>query len=174
MLRVVIVFLVQLLLWALLSLTNHYFAVWQIYIYAAGLFLVFPGLKMGPREGLAAAILSGLLFDAASPVGYGHNVILHATAFVFIYRMRVRLAYDERSVQSGVAILVNLALFLAKSVLCYFAADRPALTHLWGRFFTEILISSLFVGLLAPWAIALQKHSLTILELEGFKRQEEE
>jgi len=172
MLRVVIVFVMQLLLWALFSAINHYSALWQLHLYTGALFVLYPGLKMGPREGIVVCALSGLLFDAHNAGGFGHSLFLHVLAFMVLLHTRIRLARDESSVQSAVAVVLNITLQLASWFLCLLSSGGAGL--LWSRLFWELLFSSIFVGLVAPWSVSLQWNALSLMEQDRFRRREDE
>ncbi len=162
----------QLLLWTLLAVINHHIAVWQVYLYTGGLFVVFAGLLMGPREGLLAALISGFIFDAGGSGVFGQNALLHGLGFLLLFRMRPRLAHDEISILITVTIITNSLLYLAKFVLLFF--QLTSFTGMWGRFLWELLFSSVIVGLLAPWAFALQSRALEFATPPGFRRNDEE
>jgi cell shape-determining protein MreD len=165
-------FITQLLLWTLLAVINHSLAEWQVYLYTGGLFVTFAGLLMGPREGLAAALLSGALFDAGSPVPFGQNALLHGIGFLLLLKLRSRLAHDETAVRVAVSIIANTALYLMKFGLHF--AGLTSFSGMWGRFLWELLFSSIAVGLLVPWAFALQARALDLATPPGFRRNEEE
>lgn len=172
MLRVLILFLVHLLLWGIFATLNHAVAPWQLYLYTGGLFITYAGLKLDARTGLAVALLSGCLFDAGAPVTFGQQAITHALGFLWLYRMRNRIAHDIPVIQASVAVLANSALYLALFVIHFHHLNSFA--TIWPRFLWEMLFSSLLVGLVAPWVMALQSEALRLITPPGFRHEEEE
>ena len=78
------------------------------------------------REGFAASVLGGLLCDAVTPVPFGTHAALFGAAHAVVYNIRERLQRDETAVRVVVALLVNLALFLALSFVRHRGTPRPA------------------------------------------------
>jgi rod shape-determining protein MreD len=81
---------------------------------------------------------------------------------VVVYGVRERLQRDETAVRLAVALIVNLAFFLALS----FARLRlvPAAATAWPRMLSDLVWSQAVLALVAPWFFALQ---LRTLELAG-------
>ena len=172
MLRVLILFATQLLLWTILVVTNHQLAAWQLTIHAGGLFVVFAGLSMGPREGLWAALLSGLLLDAGSPNPFGQQALLHGILFTLLLQYRPRLAHRETSVQVFVTLVINLLLYLLQYVLNYGVIADVGIQ--WERFFWDLAVSELVVGLCCPWLLSLQAKAVALATPAGFDRPNQE
>jgi rod shape-determining protein MreD len=171
-LRVLTLFMTQLLLWTLLAVINHHLTDWQLYLYTGGLFVTFAGLLMGPREGMAAAILSGFIFDAGSSVTFGQNALLHGIGFLLLFKLRSRLAHEETAVQVVVAIIANILLYLVRFVLLF--SQLTSFSGMWSRFLWELVFSSVAVGLLVPWTFALQAKALDFATPPGFRRNDED
>lgn len=172
MLRLSAIFVGQLLLWSVVSLMNTYLATQQVYAYTGGLFVCYAGLFMGRREGLASAIFTGFLFDAASTVPFGQHAMLHAIGFTLLFLMRPRLGYTETTVQILVVLGTNLGLFLLKSILQI--GDMVSITRMWDRLLWDIGASSLILILITPWALALQARCIDLVTPGGFKRSEQD
>ena len=81
--RWLIVILANLLLGWLTGLVNHYLAPLSLHLYITGLLVVFAGLRVDPKQGFIATLLTGLLLDATMPVPFGTHLVLlgliHAT-----------------------------------------------------------------------------------------------
>ena len=84
--RWLIVTLANLLLWWLTGLLNHYLAGFAVHFYLGGLLLAYASLRLDPKQGLIAMVLTSLLVDALDPVPFGTSLFLfslvHLTVLV--------------------------------------------------------------------------------------------
>jgi cell shape-determining protein MreD len=165
--RAIILSAASLLLALLLGQLNHYLAAWQIHVWCGGLFVAFAALRVGYRTGAAAAFIAGLLLDAGEPVTFGTQGFLFLAAHAMIFNIRSRAPRDETIVGVVVALLANLALFLAMSFLRIDPAVEPA--RAWLRVFADLLASQIVLALIAPWFFSVQTR---LLELAGTRRRD--
>jgi cell shape-determining protein MreD len=155
-----VLFLTLYLLQAVVSEVNSALSWAHIWLFAGGLFVAYSALMLPFRQGFAVSVLGGLLCDSAAPVAFGTHAALFATAHVAIYNVRERLQRDETAVRVIVALILNLALYLALS----FARIRhvPAGATVWPRLLADLAWSELALALAAPWFFALQIRTLEL------------
>ncbi len=153
-----IVFACSVVLWVCYSQLNHYLAPLHVTVFAGGLLVTFPALRLSFREGWWVAVLIGLLIDASAPVSFGFHALLFAVAHGVIFNLRGRFPREETTFGLVVAQLANLALFLTITVALLHRSPEP-LAQL-PRLLLELLISEIFVAVSAPWFFALQEKSL--------------
>ncbi len=158
----VALFLTLYLLRALLAEANSALSGAHVWLFAGGLYVAYSALMLPFRQGLAASILGGLLCDSLSPVAFGTHAALFATAHVVVFSVRERLQRGETVVRVTVALVANLAFFLALSI----ARSRhvPAGATAWPRMLSDLVWSQAAIAVVAPWFFALQ---LRTLELAG-------
>ena len=153
-------FLTLYLLRALVAELNNALSGIHVWLFAGGLFVTYAALAMPFRSGFAASILGGLLCDCVSPVGFGAHAILFGIAHTVVFNLRERIQREETPVRVVVALLVNLGLFLAITIL------RMRIVHLgagvWPRLFSDLAWSEVALLLAAPWFFALQLRSLEL------------
>jgi rod shape-determining protein MreD len=156
----VALFLTLYLLRALVAEANNALSGAHVWLFAGGLYVTYSALMLPFRQGLAASILGGLLCDSLAPVAFGTHASLFATAHVVVYGVRERLQRDETAVRLAVALIVNLAFFLALS----FARLRlvPAGAAAWPRMAADLAWSEAALALIAPWFFALQVRALEL------------
>jgi rod shape-determining protein MreD len=154
----VALFLTLYLLRALVAEANNALSGLHVWLFAGGLFVVYSALAVPFREGFAASVLGGLLCDCVSPVAFGTHAVLFAAAHAVVFNLRERLQRDETAIRVVVALLVNLALFIALSVL------RMRTSHLgagaWPRLLSDLFWSEAALLVAAPWFFALQLRTL--------------
>ena len=153
-----IVFSGNVLLWALVAQVNHYLGAWDVSLFAGGLCVAFASLRLAPREGYRTLLLTGLWFDAASPVPFGLHALLFLFAHAIIHSLRSRLAREDTLVGLLVAVIANLGLIVA--LTAGLLHRNPALWELWPRLSVDSLVSFCAVILLGPWYFAMQEHLL--------------
>jgi rod shape-determining protein MreD len=153
-------FLTLYLLRALVAEANNALSGMHVWLFAGGLFVAYSALMVPFRQGFAASILAGLLCDSVSPTAFGTHAALFGVAHAFVYNARERVQRDETSVRTMVALLVNLALFLALS-FARIRAVSPEAT-VWPRLLADLVWSELAVALAAPWFFALQVRTLEL------------
>ena len=164
MVRALVTFLTQLILWVLLAQANHVLAPWHTSLFAGGLFITFAALRLPLLDGCATAVLGGLLCDATAPVPFGTHTLLFAAVFAIVFNIRDRLPREETIVRVMVALVSNLALFLALSFLRI--GDSPAPAAAWGRLFFDLLCSQVAIALVGPLFFALQGRALDLARTE--------
>jgi cell shape-determining protein MreD len=148
---------------------NHGLAAWQLHLFAGGLAVTFAGLHFRRGAGLAVALLAGLAADAVSPVAFGTQAVLFGAAFLFVHQVRDRIPGDLVWPRLIVALIANLGIFLALSVLRtrFFPAAGPA----WGRLFWDLACSQLLIILIGPWFLELQARALQFVRFEPPRRR---
>jgi rod shape-determining protein MreD len=148
------------LLRALVAEANNALSGLHVWLFAGGLFVTYAALAMPLRQGFAASLLGGLLCDCVSPVGFGSQAVLFAFSHTVVYNLRERLQRDETAVRVAVALLVNLGLFLAVTVL------RMRAAHIgigaWPRLLSDLGWSEAVLAAVAPWFFALQLRTLEL------------
>lgn len=162
--RVAILFACSLVLWAIVTQLNHSISELRIYLFAGALFVTFAALMQPFASGLVAAMLTGLMLDANTPVPFGIHLVLFATAHIMIYRLRDRVPRNDTISRVTVAVLGNLGMFLLFS---FFELTRsPGVHGVWERLIVDLVCSQLFLALVAPWFFALQARSLALAGCE--------
>jgi rod shape-determining protein MreD len=160
-------FLTLYLLRALVAEANSALSGLHVWLFAGGLFVVYSALMMPFGQGFTASVLGGLLCDSVTPVAFGTHAALFAAAHAVVYNVRERLQRDETAVRVTVALLVNLALFLALSVM------RIRLSHLgawaWPRMLSDLAWSEGALALAAPWFFALQLRTLQLARAKSWR-----
>jgi rod shape-determining protein MreD len=153
-------FLTLYLLRALVAELDSALATLHVWIFAGGLYVAYSALMLPFRQGFAASVLGGLLCDSAAPVAFGTHAALFAVAHAVVFNVRERLQRNDTLVRVTVALLVNLALFLA------LAFSRLRLAHALGaelpRTLSDLAWSEAALALAAPWFFALQLRTLEL------------
>lgn len=164
MLAVLILTVSALLLNLLTGQVNHSLAPYQLHVFAGGLAVTFAGLHFPRGAGLAASLMAGLLADAASPVAFGTHAVLFGAAFLAVQQVRDRVPNDLVWPRVGVALVANLGIFLALSLLRtrLFASPGQA----WLRLFWDLLCSQALIALIGPWFLELQARALQWVRFE--------
>jgi len=156
----VALFLTTYLLRGLVAELNSALSGMHIWLFAGGLFVAYSALMMPFREGFAASVLGGLLCDAVTPVVFGTHTALFAAAHAVVYNARERLQREETVVRVFVALLLNLALFLALTFARIRVAHEAAAA--WPRILSDLAWSEAALALIAPWFFALQLRTLEL------------
>jgi cell shape-determining protein MreD len=147
-------------LWLIVSQANHYLAPARLYLWVGGLFVTFAGLRLAPQEGFNACFLTGLLLDAGTPVPFGLHAFLFGIAQLVLVRVRHRFAGEVTIVAVMVALLTNLALFLALSFTRMGHLPDTASAGL--RLLVDLAFSQCMLALIGPWYFAFQLRALEI------------
>ena len=155
-------FLASLLLWTLTALANHYVAPLHVFLFVGGLFVTFPAMALPPRLAIFAALLAGLLCDAGTSVRFGLHALLFGLATAGIVYLRDRLAREETILQTFIAVLANVVLFLALALTQLWSFPAPG--ALVGRMLWDLLWSLVFIALVGPWFFALQRRTLELAD----------
>jgi hypothetical protein len=161
--RWLLVWLANLLLLWLTGLANHYLAPFALHLYVCGLMVGYAALRLDYRHGFLATVLTGLAFDAMQPVPFGTHVVLLGIVHATLLSGRRRFPREEPIFATVVALLANLFLFIALSVLLIGAGPRPA--EAWLRIFVDLLVSQVGVALITPWFMALNARLLELARL---------
>lgn len=174
MLRIVLIFFTQVLLWMLLSEANHGLSGWHIYLFAGGLFVTFPALVLPLRSGLAVSFLGGLFCDASMPISLdaprlalslAHtHALLFVCAHVIVFQIRNRIPRRQTVARVLVALFTNLAIFVFFSLVRL--EHVPDLGSMWPRVIIDLAASQILLALIAPWFFALQKQMLALARYE--------
>ncbi|MBL9202194.1 MAG: hypothetical protein JNL39_16915 [Opitutaceae bacterium] len=164
--RTLVLLAAAILLWALVAQLNHALASWRIHVFTGGLFVVFAALTQPHRAGLAAVLLAGLVCDAHAPVPFGLHGLLFAAAHELLFRVRNRVPRNDAVVATAVALVVNLALFLAISFTQIHHAPVPSAA--WARLLMDLLASQIVLALVCPWWSALQARALALARVPRF------
>lgn len=150
-----------LLLWVLVAQLNHVLTGWHTALFVGGLYVAFSALTQPMRAGLGAALVGGLICDANSPADVlGIHTLFFAAAHLTIFNVRDRVAREDTPSRVVVALLANLALFLAFSFTQIGQSPSPAAA--WPRLLMDLVVSQVFLALVAPWFFALQERSLLL------------
>jgi len=155
-----IIFGCCLVLWVCVSQLNHYLAPLHVSLFTGGLLIAFSALRLGFREGWWASILIGLLIDSSSAVSFGFHALLFAVVHVVVFNLRGRVPREETAFGLLVALVANLALFFAITVVLIHRAPEPL--SMVPRLLIDLLASETAVFLVAPWFFALQERTLEI------------
>ncbi|MES1167369.1 MAG: hypothetical protein ABUL68_05140 [Pseudomonadota bacterium] len=174
MVRVALIFLTQLLLWVLVAQANHALSGLHVYLFASGLFIAYPALAFGLREGMIVSFLGGLLCDAnvalapdlsRSALALAHtHALLFVCAHAIIYHLRDRLPREETFARVLVVLFSNLGIFLVFSLAK--ASRLPASAEIWPRLIVDLACSQVFLVLIAPWFFALQRQVLALANVQ--------
>ncbi len=161
--RTFITFLTLLLLWAVVAQVNHVLD-GHVYLFVGGLFVTYAALSLPLRDGLAAVVLAGLLCDAGVPVPFGLHALLFGAAHAVVFNIRDHVPREETAARVVIALLLNLALFLALSFAL--VGRGPAPGAVWPRLILDLVCSQVGLALVAPWFFALQSRTLVLAGVE--------
>jgi hypothetical protein len=164
-----IVTLANLLLWWLLGLANDtlgsFSFLWMDYVsvhlYLGGLFVTYSALRLDPRSGFIATMLTSLLVDAMEPVPFGSSLILFSLVHATMLYGRHRFPREGAVFAVVVALLANLFLITALSFMLIGAGPRPVAA--WLRIFADLIFSQLALLVIAPWFISLQDRAMDLV-----------
>lgn len=161
--RWLIVTLANLLLWWLTGLANHYVAGFAVHFYLGGLLLAYAALRLDPKQGLTATVLTSLLVDALDPVPFGTSLVLFSLVHLTVLYGRQRFPREGAVFGIVVALLANLFLFIALSFLLVGTNPRPA--DAWLRIFCDLFFSQIAILVVAPWFLSLQDRAMDLAEI---------
>jgi rod shape-determining protein MreD len=153
------------LLWAITAQINHYLAVWHLNLFTGGLMITYAALRFRSRIIWRVAAPLGLLVDAASAVPFGMHAALFLVAGVAIHRARGRKPRTDLVFSVAIAVLANAALFLVIAIA--FAIRGPVQAGVVFTLFINLLLSSAFVALVAPWFFAFQTRALELAGIDA-------
>ena len=158
--RWLIVTLANLLLGWLAGLLNHALAGLAVHLYLGGLLVTYAALRLDPRSGFTATLLTGLAVDALSPAPFGTSVFLFCLVHGVLLYGRHRFPREGAVFALVVALLANLFLMIALSFLLVSASPQPA--SAWLRIFADLLFSQLALVVIGPWFISLQDRAMAL------------
>ncbi|MDR0901680.1 MAG: hypothetical protein LBM92_02795 [Opitutaceae bacterium] len=156
----VIIILCGILLCTVAAQLNHYLSPLHISVFAGGLLVVFPALRLRHSHGWRVLVPLGLWCDAATPLPFGLLTMLLLAAHSVIFQFRSRIPAGPLAVVV-VALAANIVIFAGVTLFCVFRREAPPGIAL--RFLVDLLASGLLVALVAPWFFALQEHALALL-----------
>jgi len=131
-----------------------------LHLTVGGILVVFPALKIPPASGFPVVLVSGALWDAASPAPFGLFLFATGVLYVVLHRLRQRFRTRRAFHLAFVATAANgvLLLFLG---LWFLPGGH------WGtygaRFLLESACSEILVFGLAFWFFDLQERGLDLL-----------
>lgn len=159
------------LLFALQQL-NHAVSPWGFALYAGGLLVSFPALRLSLRNGLFVTVPTALFSDAFLPLPYGTSLLLLTAAHLIIHHLRGRLAREEVRVGVITALVANFFIFSAITLLM--RQDRPPSGWYWVRAGTDLALSEAAIALLGPWFLAVQHRGLALygIDIEAEQREQ--
>lgn len=160
-----IVILCGVLLWAITAQINHYLAVWHLNIFTGGLMITCAALRFRSRLVWRIALPLGLWVDAASAVPFGMHAALFVVAGMVIHQLRGRKPRTDTVFSVIVAVTSNAALFLVIAVA--FAIRGPVQTGVVFTLLLNLILSGVFVAVVAPWYFALQTRALEIAGIDA-------
>lgn len=159
-----------LLIWLCGVANSHLASAWfpfaehfSAHLYLGGLCTTFAALRLDPRNGWIATLVTALVADAQAPVPFGTSIILLGLVYAVLLYGRQRFPRDEPLFGTVVALFSNLFLFLALSFILVGASLSPART--WLRLFTDLILSQLVIAMITPWFLALQARSFELLRI---------
>jgi hypothetical protein len=161
--RWLIVTLSNLLLCWLAGLANHYLAGLAVHLYLGGLLVTYAALRLDSKHGLIATLLTGLMVDSVQPVPFGTSLVLFSLVHATILYGRQQFPREGAIFAVVVALLANLFLIIALSVLLVGAGPRPA--QAWLRIFGDLVMSQIAIVIVAPWFVGLQDRAMELAEI---------
>ena len=161
--QIFVVILCGLLLWVITAQINHHLAVWHMGIFTGGLMLAYPALRFRSRHIWRVALPLGLWMDAASAVSavpFGTHAALFVLAGIIIHQKRGHKPRADTATGVIAAVLSNAVLFIAVSIVPAFrVVSQPGVIV---TLLVNLVASSVFVVLVAPWFFALQTRALAL------------
>lgn len=146
---------------ALVAQMNSALSGVHIWLFVDGLFLVYASLMARFWQGFAVAAVAGMVCDALTPVTFGTHTVLFTAAHGFVYNVRERVQREDTVVRIGVALAVNLGLFVALSLLRVRA--QPLTASVWPRMLSDLLLSEGLIAVIGAWFFALQERALALV-----------
>lgn len=157
------------LLWTLFGQLNHYLSDWHVNLFAGGLLVTFPALRLAYRDGWKIVVLLGLWCDAGAPVHFGLHAILFLAAHTAIFHVRGRFPREEVFFGTLVALIANAAIFLV--LTAGLIVRNPAPFAALPAIILDLFLSELFVAVAAGWFFALQEQALEFAGLSLRREQ---
>ena len=145
-------------LWTITAQINHYLAPWHLNLFTGGLVLAFPALRLPWRDTWRIALPLGLWHDAASAATFGAYTMLFLLAAALIHRFRTRMPRTDTIAGIITAILANTGIIVLLSIAL--AIRVPIPDGIVWTLALNIILSAIFIALVAPWYFALQTQAL--------------
>jgi hypothetical protein len=158
--RALVVFVTLVLLWAIVAQLNQALAGAHVYLFVGGLYVTYAALALPSGPGLAAVLLGGLLCDANAPVPFGLHALLFGAAHSVLFHLRDRLPHEDMAGRVAITLMANLGLLLLLSLFEIGQMPDPAAT--WTRLGADLIVSQVFIALVAPWFFSLQERALLL------------
>lgn len=155
-----IILVINALLWMIQAQLNHYVSAWNVSIFLGGVAVAFSALRLPYREGVRALLLTGLWFDAATPVPFGLHAFLFLICHALVFTFRSRLAREETMVGIVIAVVANLGIMTA--IALGLMHRSPAPLQQLPRLIADSLLSFCVVMLIAAWYFRLAEQTLEI------------
>ncbi len=155
--------------WTMCCQLSHYLSPWHVGVFLGGLFVTFPALRTGLREGLWSTFLIGLLVDASAPVYFGFHAFVFSLVHIIVYNMRGRFPREETVFGVIAALLANLGLFLGISLALLHRSPSPL--GMLPRLLIDLFVSELLVLVFSPWFFALQERALELCNVSLRREQ---
>jgi hypothetical protein len=163
------------LLYIILDQINAILGTWNIHLYVAGIFLLFPVFYMPVSYAYLSIAIAGFFMDSASPLPFGFHFIFLWFCATLIHAIRSHLYRENKTHIVIITITVNL---LASLFICLVNLSPVLLTaHFWIRLGSDSLISSVFCYLFAYRYLEIQRvftlssgHELNEDTMEAVKR----
>ncbi len=157
-LRTVVLIGVGVLFLLLLAETNHHLAYFNLHIYAAGLLLAFPLLRLRYKQGLIFVCLMAFFHDIMAPLPFGASFVPFLLAHTVTYVLRSHFRREEATAGIAYALLLNTLLFLGFAFRGMGEAPLPGLY--WQRVLVDGILSQGVVIFIAGWYFSLQDTAL--------------
>lgn len=140
---------------------NHLLAPAGLSLWLGGLVVALPAMRLNFRTGLVGSAVLGLVMDAWSPLFFGLHAGLLALAHVIIFRIRNRIETTEPTIGILVALIANLALFTALTMITLGQTSGGAVSAM--RLLGDLVISQVTLALITPWFFSLQVRGLEMI-----------
>ncbi len=159
--RISILFLLNLLLYFLAGELNFYLAHWAVHLHLDALLIVFFGLYVSRTSSLLYTALLGGLAGAMNPLAGGTYIIGYVCLWMYFVWCQRRIR-RQNSIHVRAATAVGQLLWMLVLVL-FDGTYQWGSTAYWGRFLTELLLSTVVIYLLAwPWCRFQKKFLYTL------------
>jgi len=132
----------------------------HLYLFTGGLLISSALFSLSYKQGLVAVFAIGLSYDAHASIYFGTHALLFISVYAMLIHLRNRLPYDHLAGRVVIALICNLVVFVALTFLRIDLVAQP--TSMWPRVIVDIIISQIFVSLIAPWYFSLQSRALEL------------
>ncbi len=139
---------------------NSSLAPLAIYLIVGGIFTVYPAFQLKLIAGLPVVLLTGAIWDAATPGTFGLHMFALGAIFMILHRLRHRFRSRRTFHLAVVSCEANLVLIV---ILGLWYIPGTALATYGLRFALETLLSEVVVFLLSYWFFDLQEKCVDFL-----------